>query len=123
MGKIGLILHFQTEHGPVLVPTQRPRNLYRAILKMDNHTIFDKSFTLASTSVESLALINFSEAMPVFRAEKNGIYQLEISQAGEAEMNLVSAEVQVRNDVVEPNNSVILAGIGLLVSGLAILFL
>ena len=121
MGKVGLILRFQTEHGPVMAPMHMPRNQYRAILKAGNQTILDKPFILASTSVESEALLNFSEAMPVFRAESKGIYQLEISQIGEADMNLINADVRVRKDVVEPNNALVTVGVGLLIAGVAAL--
>ena len=122
MGQIGLILRFQTEHGPVTTPIQMPRNEYRAILRADSQTILDKAFTLSSTSVESEVLLNFSEVLPVFRAEAKGIYQLEISQTGEAGMNLIGADVQVRKDVVQPNDTLLTVGVGLLAVGAAVLF-
>lgn len=122
-GKIGLVLRFQTEHGPVVMPTHMPRNQYRAVLKSATRTIFDKPFSLSSTSVEAVALLNFSEALPVFQAEPAGIYQLEISQVDEAGMNLISADVQVRTGVVEPDFKLVTVGVGLLVAGVvALLF-
>lgn len=59
--------------------------------------------------------------MPVFQADSSGVYQLEISQTGEAGMNLISADVQARKDVVEPNNTLLTVGFGLLVAGVAML--
>ena len=123
MGKIGLILRFQTDHGPVMTPTQMPRNTYRAILKSGDRTVFDQPVELTSTSMEHVALLNFSEAMPVFRAATSGAYQLEISQTGEAGMNLISANVQVRTGVVEPDKTLMTAGFGLLAAGVAMLLL
>ncbi len=121
MGKIGLILRFQTEHGPVMAPTQMPRNPYRAILKSGSRTVFDQPFMLSSTSLEHESLLNFSEAMPVFQADSSGLYQLEISQTGEAGMNLIGADMQVRQGVVEPDNTLLTAGFGLLALGVAML--
>ena len=121
MGKIGLILRFQTEHGPVMTPTQMPQNTYRASLKSGSRTVLDHAFMLTSTSLEHQAMLNFSEAMPVFQADTSGIYQLEISPTGEAGMNLISADVQVRKDVVEPSNTLMTAGFGMLVAGVVLL--
>lgn len=121
MGKIGLILRFQTDHGPVMTPTQMPHNSYRAILKSGNQTVFDQPFMLASSSLEHESLLNYSEAMPIFKADTSGTYQLEISQTGEAGMNLISAVVQVRKDVVEPSSTLMTAGFGMLLAGVAML--
>ena len=121
MGKIGLILRFQTDHGPVMTPTQMPRNSYRAVLKSGSRTVFDQPFMLSSTSLEHEALLNFSEAMPVFKADSSAVHQLEISQTGEAGMNLISADMQVRQGVVESNSTVTTAGFGMLVAGVAML--
>ncbi len=121
MGQIGLILRFRTEHGPVTTPTKMPRNQYRATLKADGRTILDKAFTLSSTSVESQALLNFSEALPVFQARTKGVYHLDIRQTGEAGMNLISADVQVRKDVVQPNPALVTVGVGLLVAGVVLM--
>ncbi|WP_173060645.1 hypothetical protein [Sulfurimicrobium lacus] len=121
MGKVGLILRFQAEHGPVTTPTKMPRNSYRALLKSGNKTIFDQPFMLTSTSLESEVLLNFHEAMPLFQANTSDAYLLEISQTGEAGMNLISADVQVRQGVVEPNNTLLMTGFGLLVAGVAVL--
>lgn len=123
MGKIGLILRFQTGHGPVATPVQMPHNEYRAILRANNQTILDKAFTLSSSSVESEVMLNFSEALPVFRVEAHGIYQLEISQTGDTGMNLISADVQVRKDVVQSNDTLLTMGVGLLAVGVAVLLL
>lgn len=121
MGKIGLILRFQTEHGPVMTPTQMPQNAYRAILKSGSRTVLDHPFTLTSNSPEHQALLNYSEAMPVFQADSSGVYLLEISQTGEAGMNLISADVQVRQGVVEPSNTLMTAGLGMLAAGVVLL--
>jgi hypothetical protein len=121
MGKIGLILRFQTEHGPVMTPTQMPQNVYRATLKSGGRTVFEHPFMLTSTSMEHQALLNYSEAVPVFQADTSGLYQLEISQTGEAGMNLIGANVQVRQGVVEPNKTLLTAGFGLLVAGVVVL--
>jgi hypothetical protein len=76
---------------------------------------------LTSTSMEHQALLNYSEAVPVFQADTSGLYQLEISQTGEAGMNLIGANVQVRQGVVEPNKTLLTAGFGLLVAGVVVL--
>ena len=123
MGKVGLIFRFQAEHGPVMSPVQMPRNTYRAILKSGQQTVFDHAFTLSSTSVEAASMLNFSEAMPLFQATSGGLYQLQLSQTGEAGMNLISAEVQVRQGIVEPSSSVLAIGFGLLATGIALLLL
>lgn len=121
MGKIGLILRFQTSHDPVMSIVQMPQNKYRATLRTGKQTVFDKQFTLTSSSVESEVILNFSEAMPVFEADTSGTYQLEISQMGEAGMNLVSAEAQVRKNIVAPSNTLMTAGFGMLAAGVAML--
>ncbi|MDO8891374.1 MAG: hypothetical protein Q8K43_01515 [Sulfurimicrobium sp.] len=121
MGKIGLILRFQTNHGPVMTPTQMPQNAYRATLKSGSRTVFDHPFMLTSTSLEHQALLNYSEAMPVFQADASGVYQLEIRPKGEAGMNLISAEVQVRQGLLEPSKTLMTAGFGMLVAGVAML--
>jgi len=85
--------------------------------------LVDKHFSITSPSVDSTPLVSFKESLPLFQVEHAGEYQLKITQEGDAEMNILSADAQIRAKMNAPDRNLVTTGIALLVAGiLAIIF-
>lgn len=123
MQPAGLVLRFQVSHGATISPPNTPRNDYRARLLDGERIVLDQRFSLQSTLVESTPSLQFQQSLAVPAVDRAAEYQLELQLEGEPDMQVLSADVQVRAHMREPDFTLVYAGAAIAAAGLlSILF-
>jgi len=123
MQPVGLVLRFTVSHGPTIQPTYTPRSDYRVRLLDGERAVLDHRFSLQSPEVESTPSRVFQHALPVLPVERPVSYRMELSAENEPQMQVHSADVQVRAHVREPDLKLVAAGVALAVIGFLVTML
>jgi hypothetical protein len=123
MQPIGLVLRFNVSHGPTIMPPDTPRNDYRVRVLDGARVVLDRRFSLQSSLVEGTPGLQFQRALPLTGIERAADYRLELEAEGEPQMQVHSADVQVRAHAREPDLRVVAAGVALAAAGLLVLLI
>ncbi|WP_165922921.1 hypothetical protein [Sulfurirhabdus autotrophica] len=118
MNDVGLIIRIDASHGPLILSSNPPKNKYHAIVSDGTNVLVDIHFSSISPAVDSTPSVSFQEALPLFKVNQTGTYQLKIAVEGETEMQILKADVQVRANTKQPNMTIIFTGIAFLAAGI-----
>lgn len=117
MAPVGLVLKSQGSFAPNMNESRPPKDLYAALLGRDGETAKPLGFELNAGSVGNTNPV-FNTHLVLFETVKEGRYQLEIMPSGPPNIPLQKVELEVRQHLVEPNPSIVMAGVLLLVLGI-----
>lgn len=117
MAPVGLILKSQGSFAPNMDENRPPKDLYAAMLSRDGETAKPLGFELNAGSVGN-SNPTFNTHLVLFQTVKAGGYQLEIQPSGPPSIPLQKVELEVRQQLVEPNPNIVMAGVLLLVFGI-----
>jgi hypothetical protein len=115
MSPVRLVLRLSAEHGTGYPPA--PRNGYRAVVTGSTGTVATSTFELVSSTFES-SFQELGHVVATFEVPAAGEYRVGIEAAGEPQMRVTAAAVEVRRNVREPDLRVVWTGAALI--GLAV---
>lgn len=117
MAPVGLILKSQGSFAPNMEESRPPKDLYAALLSREGETAKPLGFELKAGSVGNTNPV-FNTHLVLFQVVQDGQYQLEIRPAGPPNIPLSNVELEIRQQLVEPNPNIVMAGLLLLVFGI-----
>lgn len=122
MAPVGLVLVAQGHFSPNMDENQPPSDHYSAILSLDGTAAKPLNFSLG---VKSFANSNpaFREHLLFMNKVQPGNYTLTVTPAAEPAIQIDRMQLQVRQNLEEPDPNIVMAGIGLLIAGLLVLTL
>ena len=121
MGPVTVIVYLTSTHGPVNSPPALPRNRYQARVTLGDKTVLTYPFSVRALQVEATPAEVFKQALPVMKNLVAGDYKLELTQQGEAGMEIRHAAVQVRAGVKYVNITLLAIGLVLLFAGVVVI--
>lgn len=117
MAPAGLILVAQGHFSPNLDEQRPPRDGYSATLARDGVAGDPLAFSLGVKYVSD-SNPAFREHLFLMQKVQAGQYVLTVKQAAEPAIQIDRMQLQVRQNLQEPNPDIVMAGLGLLVLGL-----
>lgn len=117
MAPVGLVLIAQGHFAADLDPGRPPRDTYSAILTRDGEMATPLKFNLGVKYVSD-SNPAFREHLLLMQKVRAGQYVVTVNQAAEPAIEIDRMQLQVRQNLKEPDPDVVMAGIGLLVLGL-----
>lgn len=122
MAPVGLVLLAQGHFSPNMDENQPPRDHYGATLSLDGVAAKPLYFTLG---VKHVADSNpaFREHLLLMNKVQPGHYTLTVTPAAEPAIQIDRMQLQIRQNLEEPDPDIVMAGIGLLIAGLLVLTL
>ena len=115
---VRVVLRLSVQYGPSKDGPSVPRNRYQAVATRDGAPVAEHSFELVANSVES-SFQEFTWDFATLQVTKPGDYRLTLRETAPPEMQVISAYLNVRRTVLEPDLRGVWAGAGLI--GLAAL--
>lgn len=122
MAPVGLVLVAQGHFSPNMDENRLPRDTYSATLSRDGETATPLAFSLGVKYVSD-ANPAFREHLLLMQKVRPGQYAITVNQAAEPAIQIDRMQLQVRQNLQEPDPDNIVAGIGLLALGLLVLAL
>ena len=116
-----VLIQASASHGPALMPADPPADTWTLHLLKDGRAIRELPMRLQSTTVEATPALVFKESISLDAAEGGGDYVLEIALPAAPRLTLDSVLVGVRAGVTPVNPSWLVAGLVLIVAGLALI--
>lgn len=120
MAPVGLILVAEGHFSPNMDENRPPRDQYSATLSHDGVAAQPLAFSLGVKYVSD-SNPSFREHLLLMQKAQAGEYAITISQAAEPAIEIDRMQLQVRQQLKEPDPDVVMAGIGLIVLGLLVL--
>ncbi|TCJ18143.1 hypothetical protein EZJ19_02575 [Parasulfuritortus cantonensis] len=117
MAPIGLILKAQGHFSPNMDEQQPPADRYSAILSRDGVAAQPLAFTLGVKTVSN-SNPAFREHLLLMREVRPGTYDLTVAPAADPDIRIDQMQLQIRQNLHEPNPDVVMAGIGMLILGI-----
>lgn len=117
MAPVGLVLVAQGHFSPNMDENRPPRDAYSAILARDGEAAEPLKFSLGVKQVSD-SNPAFREHLLLMQKVKPGQYTLTITQAAEPAIQIDRMQLQVRQNLQEPNPNIVMAGIGLVILGI-----
>ncbi len=117
MAPLGLIFSAHGEFAPNMDESQPPKDRYAATLFKDGVAAKPLTFTLGVNHV-SLSNPTFREHLLLFQVVQDAVYQLEVTPITAPDIQLDHVQLEIRRNVLEPNNHIVTAGIMLLILGI-----
>ena len=117
MAPVGLILHVDTHFDPTSDDAKPPVDRY--LVTLSNQGVAAKPLGIM-LKAESSAVGNqqFKEHLLFMQAVNDGSYQIEVAPNEEASMQVERMQLEIRQNLQEPNPHIVTGGIILLVLGL-----
>lgn len=117
MAPVGLILHVDTHSDPTQDDFKPPIDRYLVTLSNQGEAAKPLGIMLKASS-SSIANQQFKEHLVFMQAVKGGSYQIEIAPHGDTLMQVDRMQLEIRQNLQEPNPHVVTGGIVMLVLGL-----
>lgn len=117
MAPAGLILKSQGSFSPNMDENRPPKDLYAALLSRDGEQAKPLGFELNAGSIGN-SNPTFNTHLVLFQTVKAGRYQLEIKPAAPPDIPLQKVDLEIRQQLLEPNPNIVMAGVLLLVFGI-----
>lgn len=117
MAPAGLILKSQGSFKPNMEEAKPPKDLYAALLSRAGESAKPLGFELNPGSVSNSNPV-FTSHLVLFQVVKAGEYQLEIQPSAPPNIPLSKVELEIRQNLTEPNSNVVMAGVLALVLGI-----
>ena len=117
MAPVGLILHVDTSFDPTTDDHKPPVDQYHVTLSKQGEAAKPLLITLkAANSANGTQM--FKEHLLFMQAVQGGNYQIEVKPASDSIMKVGRMQLEIRQNLTEPNAHVVTGGILLLVFGL-----
>lgn len=117
MAPAGLILKSQGSFKPNMDDAKPPKDLYAALLSHAGATAKPLGFELNPGSVSN-SNPSFNTPLVLFQVVKGGDYQVEIRPAAAPAIQLSKVDLEIRQNLVEPNPNIVMIGVLTLVFGI-----